>query len=755
MKKSRIKNVYSFSFIVACLSVSLVLLLKHISPSFIEIVNLKILDNFFQQRGVQEFSEDVVIAAVDEKSIAALGRWPWSRSVLASLVERLNELGAAVIGFDMVFSEQESGLQSDVKELIFKQIEDEMKDQAIVRLLVGTALDTVLAEHDTDNVFARSLANESKVIIGHFFFVSPDEVRHLQRKATYQDDLRLLRNDRILRVFESDIAPDESIFFNPVGINVNIPEIVNAATGTGFFNTIPDADGAIRHMPLVCRFDGDFYPSLSLQIASEYLGDPIKLQLSQYGIEQLSIGQRIIPVSAGGKLLVNYIGPSMTFAHYSIADILKPGLETGVFRDKIVLVGITATGLYDLRVTPFSAVYPGVEIHASVIDNILNQKYITQPWWTYAISPFIIIAIGIVLSVLLPFMQPLRSCLFTILITLLVICGTYLLFLKLSVWYPPIYELLTIWFVFLGVTLTKFIMEERERRFIKNAFGQYLSAQFVNQLVSNPQLLKLGGEEKELTVLFTDIVGFTSISEQFDPTQLVTFLNGYTTQMSDLIMENSGTIDKYSGDAIMAFFGAPLFFETHAQSACYAALAMQRKLKEMRTETETSGIPYFATRIGINTGKMVVGNMGSDNKFNYTVIGDAVNLASRLEGTNKFYKTSIVIGEDTQRKLDDSFITRELDSVKVKGKTQPVRIFELIETKEFLTKEILSFLEIYRQGIKLIHERRWKQAADFFEQALKINPDDTAARLHLSRCQEYCVTPPDPDWDGAYELKSK
>lgn len=754
MKKSSFQKAHILCLGIGIIVIILSVILRFSDPYFFHVVNLKVLDLFFHYRGTRQPTGQVVIVAVDEKSIASLGRlgrWPWSRATIALLVNRLIDYGAKTIGFDMVFSELESQEVLTTIDSVREFIRDSIPIERSKKELIERYLTTIYKQKFADKILSDTLKKSSNSVAGVFFFVSPDEIRYFKDSSSYKENLKLFRNHRILQVFESDNPVPAGTFFEPIGVNLNIRPVMESAAGSGFFNALPDSDGAIRRMPLVCRFKDDFYPSLALKLVSEYLDQPIKLYLNDFGIEQIKVGNSIPPVDLEGTLMINYAGPSMTIPHYSAVDILGHKIDEKCIRDKLVIIGITATGLYDIRITPFSAVYPGVEIHANEADNILGGRYLYFPWWINITSVCVIILLGILLSLILPRIRVLVSGICSFIIGCSVFGGSFILFKSMNIWYPPVYEVIMVFTVSIALMLTKFIVEEKERKFIKNAFSQYLSPQFVNQLAMNPDLLKLGGEEKILTVLFTDVVGFTAISEKLSPAELVELLNLYTTEMSDIIMQHGGTIDKYSGDSIMAFFGAPIYFSDHAHQACSAALAMQLKLDELREKSSKSGRPFFATRIGINTGKMVVGNMGSKQKFNYTVLGDAVNLASRLEGANKLYNTMIIIGDETHKTLGTPFHTRELDLVKVVGKNQPVRIFELLNPSG-ISEEFLSY---YNNGMSLFRTRKWNDALTRFRQALKVNSSDKPSQIHCERCMNYLSTPPPEEWNGAYSLETK
>ena len=586
--------------------------------------------------------DQVVVVAIDENSIARYGRWPWSRVTLARLVDSLGKSGCSVVALDILFPEPE--------ELIDEDILDSLPDSSEPDNTSITSHILALADNTLpDELLAQSLKAAEASILGLFFF-DTSATSDIPESAMQREPTKTLLSHRIIQVFEDDQPPPDDIFFTPTGYSATTDILAKNVTGEGFLNIIPDIDGVIRHAPLVGKYNGEYYPSFALEIVSEFTGNPVKLVLDTAGIESISVGDIAPPAGLSGTMLINYAGPAKTFPYVSAVDVMDAPRDD--LNGKIAIVGLTATGLYDIRTTPFGALYPGIEIHANIIDAMLNNRYLINPWWSDLAVYLGCVLAAIILMLLLPRLKALYGFLCAAGL-IVVIIGTSLgMFLKAHIWYPPLYPLLAVAVIYLVITLIKFIREEQQRRFIKGAFSQYISPQFVDQLVDKPELLKLGGEEQVLTVLFSDIVGFTSISERLSPARLVELLNNYTTEMSDIVMAHGGTIDKYNGDSIMAFFGAPIYFADHATKACQAAIAMINRINELQDDWKRAGTPPFFTRIGINTGKMIVGNMGSRNKFNYTVLGDAVNLASRLEGANKFYKTQIIIGDQTYRRLD-------------------------------------------------------------------------------------------------------
>lgn len=755
-KKSK-KNVCFYGLLSGFLFLSLILVLKYYNAGFFQNIELKFLDLFFQIRGTRQISDTIAIIAIDEKSIGKIGRWPWRREKMAELVDKLTAYQCDTVVFDIVFSESQTSPELKIITRILdlvKNIPD--TENETVRKIIGLISDFT-QNIDSDDLLANSIKQNSRSILGIFFFMSDTEVESAENTNSYMQSMRYLDNDKIIQVFESDTPPPPGLILSPVRANLNIPAISEAALGFGYFNVVPDADGAIRRIPLVCKYNNEYYQSLSLRTASAYLKEPVKLYIDESGIEKIRVGDKVIPTDISGKMTINYAGPSHTFNYICASDVIDGTVNPDKLKGKIAVIGITATGLYDIRVTPYSNIYPGVEIHANAAQNIIDSDFINNPWWSAPVQTGFIILTGILISAILPLMGALAGGLFSLASVIFIISVSYGLFSLFNIWFSPFYTLILVVVDYLFITSTKFFVEEKERRFIKSAFGQYLSVQLVNELVNDPSLLKLGGEEKILTVLFSDIAGFTSISEKLAPTELVELLNDYTTEMSAVIMDNRGTIDKYNGDAIMAFFGAPVYFDNHAACACKAVLQMQKTLDSIcaRIAPSATGTASFYTRIGVNTGKMVVGNMGSKNKFNYTVLGDSVNLASRLEGANKFYNTRILIGENTQLAIDGEFAVRLIDIVKVKGKTMPEKIFELIDLRSNLTGRFMEFLSYYDQGMNNISGKNWKGAVTAFSNALSIMPADTPSKIHLSRCEKFIITPPDQNWDGSYSLENK
>lgn len=443
-----------------------------------------------------------------------------------------------------------------------------------------------------------------------------------------------------------------------------------------------------------------------------------------------------------------------TFPYFSITDILEGEFPPGTFKDKIILVGATAVGLYDMRSTPFSAVYPGVEVHATVIDNILNGTFLFKPRWTKIYDALAIVLLSLFVGLVIPRVGAIQGVLFASGLFVLHIVATQWLFSHASLWVNMVYPLLALVLVYTSLTIYRYLTEERERKKIRGAFSHYVSTSVVNEVLKHPDKLKLGGEKKDLTVLFSDIRSFTTISEVMAPEELVRLLNEYLTIMTDIILKYDGTLDKYMGDAIMAIYGAPLDMTDHPTRACYSALEMMEGLKKLNEKWIKEGKVPLDIGIGINTGMMIVGNMGSEQRFDYTVMGDAVNLGNRLEGANKDYRTNILLSEFTYERVKEEFTCMELDSVRVKGKIRPVRIYQLMGTKT-LPADKTEAIKYFQQGLEEYKDRNWERAIEAFQTVTAMDKSIQAAQVYIQRSLDLKANPPPLNWDGVYVMGSK
>ena len=506
------------------------------------------------------------------------------------------------------------------------------------------------------------------------------------------------------------------------------------------------------------EFQGSFYPSLDVAAVMAYTDvslDQVKVILNPSGVERITVGKLVIPTDRRGFVQLDYDGPAGTFPTYSLADVVQRRLNKELFRNRLVLIGVTATGIYDMALTPFPQIpYPGVEVHATMIDDLLYQHFIRRglPECLTDIALIVLFSLGA--GALVSVLNPWRATL--VLAGSLILCFglTYYLFAHYRMWVADFLPMTTLGVTYAGIVSYRFFFEEGQKRKVRSAFSQYLHPGLIAQMLNNPEGLQLGGEEKELTALFSDIRGFTTLSENLTPSQLVDLLNEYLSEMTELIFKNWGTLDKYIGDAIMAFWGAPYPQTDHALRACRTGVEMLQTLQRLQAGWAARGVPQLAIGIGINTGPMLVGNMGSKRRKNFTVMGDSVNLASRLEGINRQFGTNLIISESTFLQVKGQFVARELDLIRVKGKTRPVKVYELLgaaaESDQYrdLVSRFEKGLEAYRSGL-------WKTAREIFQDLLHDHPEDGPSQVFSARCHELLMQPPEGSWDGVFVMKSK
>jgi adenylate cyclase len=751
--KERLKSIFSIrpAWITAVLTL-LVLGLFLVGVPILDIVELKTYDLRFLSRGVEKPAPEVVIAVIDEKSLESEGRWPWPRSKLAALIDALSREGAKVIGFDIVFSEPDENTNLKFLSEFEQQLEALRVDSGKLR----DFLQESKRNADNDLFLANTIRKaKSSVVLGYFFHMNQIGLDFKVDEQQMKAQLNRIANSKYPLVAYKDKTTMGDPYLSAYAPQGNLEILSEVAKGSGYFNMIPDPDGVVRWMPMIIKCGQEIYSPLSLQTLRHYLDRPqMMARVAAYGIEGVRLGTRFIPTDENGQMLINYLGPAKTFPHYSISDILARKTPAGAFKDKIVLVGATAIGIYDLRNTPFSAVYPGVEIHATVIDNILKNRFIHKPKWTRVYDGLAILILGCLIGFVTPRLSALNAMAFSLVLLVIHYFLSQWLFSNYRLWMNMVYPLLTGVLVYTALTVYHYIAEERERKKIKGAFVQYVSGAVVEQMLKHPDKLKLGGEKRDISVIFSDIRGFTTISEGLTPEGLTHLLNEYLTAMTDVVFKYDGTLDKYMGDAVMAFYGAPLDQPDHPFRACNTALDWMEELRRLNVKWAQEGKKPLDIGVGINTGPMMVGNMGSNQRFDYTVMGDNVNLGSRLEGANKNYQTNIIISEFTYERVKDHFVCMELDSVKVKGKTLPVRIFQLVGRNDLPSQRREAIREFHK-GLELYKQRRWDEAMEVFSAVLALDRSVQTANLYIERCANLKENPPDPQWDGVFVMKTK
>jgi len=661
----------------------------------------------------------------------------------------LKGYGAKAVGFDIVFAEPDEN--SSMKAVA--ELSRDVKNVGIGDSRLHGLLERKRKAADTDAALARSIEKAKNITLGYFFHITAKEVGHLTEQQIAAGE-KELANSRF-QMIRAKKGADESPLIHAYAAQPNLHQLSEVGKNSGYFNAFPDSDGVIRWSPLVIKFRDNYYTSLALSLLVQYLEGPmLVLNVVDYGVENIRLDKIEIPTDESGRLLVNYLGPAKTFPHYSVSDILNGRISADKLKGKIVLIGATATGIYDMRVTPLSAVYPGVEIHATVIDNILHQNFLSHSGWTKFLDVCTIIVVGLIMGLAVPRMKAVAGIALSLALISAFVLANTAIFVRYNVWMNLIYPALTMMTIYLGITVYRYVTEEREKKKVRGAFQYYLTASVVNEILKDPSKLKLGGDKKNLSVMFSDIRGFTSISEKLTPEELVHLLNEYLTAMTDVVFKYDGLLDKYIGDAIMAVFGAPLDQPDHALRACRTGIEMMSELRRLREKWAAEGRPDVNIGVGINTGDMVVGNMGSQMRFDYTVIGDSVNLASRLEGTNKEYGTNIIISEFTYEAVKDEIFCRELDAVRVKGKKYPVRIFELLGDKKD-SAQWQEFVGRFETGLAKYRTGLWDEAIAAFRGVLDVKPGDYPAQLYIDRCEALKEQPPVGEWDGVFTMTKK
>jgi len=750
---------------------------------FIQRLELATLDTRFRYRPQRYSHPDprIVVIDIDQRAQEVLGRWPFSRTNFAKTLDVLHDDGARVVGFDITFSKPDQSA-TPIRAL-WAELEARRKRGEPVDAKLSAEVQRLAASFDADKQFATSIQNFGPVVLGNYFLFTDADLRGMEASAldTYANQIAFFAYPPAHPLHPESQKQEKAgmleAFANtnllPQGAEANLDQLTSALNGdyswTGFFNAPPDADGIVRRASLVLPYgrtknpdEWDIYPSLDLMTARAYLGPPaqdMNLIYGPQGIVEIRFGKALLLHPDGrGQMMINYQGPASTFTHYSIVDVLQKNFPPGAFQGKIILVGATATGIGDLRGTPYGGTtYPGIEIHANVIDNILNQRFLKHGFRQVLADTLLILFFGIPLGIWMALVSP-RWMWFGVSLLLPVILINFWAFLH-GWWLNLLVPALTLSTNVLLVSLYRSLFEEKEKRRVRTAFGQYLSPEVIRRLLVNPQLVE--PKKTDITVMFSDIRGFTTISEKLDAQELALFLNQYLSDMTGLVFEHHGTLDKYIGDAVMAFWGAPFEEPGHAAGGCNTGLQMMDRVREMQKKWEAEGKPHLDIGIGLNTGVASVGNMGSVLRYGYTALGDTVNLSSRLEGLNKDYGTHILVNETTYAATkDDGFVFRELDLIRVKGKLQPVTIYELIgragQNSVYGTPEdVRARISLFQHARELYRKREWAEAQKTFQIILDKWPDEGPSRTYWKRCQDYLFDEPSSGWDGVFTITHK
>jgi adenylate cyclase len=736
-----------YQFLSGLVLASVVISVYLVSPKEHETFDHKLRDLFFLFRGEIPTSEQVVIVDIDERSLQTLGQWPWQRKKLAKIIKNLTHAGAGIIGFDVVFSEYDNSSPHKVL------AELGMENHAVPNF---------------DELFGNAIKN-SPVIGGYVFAMEDDSIQNTGNVPTVPAIM-----------IEKNKPKKKSFLLSPHRAILNVPPIQKRVYSSGFFNTIPDRDGLVRSVPLIMQFENTLYPSLALEMIRVAMGkNTLLVHYNEVGAQGVTLGKLTIPTDHLGRMYVNYRGGSKTFPYLSMIDIYNNQFNSKDVSGKFILIGTSAAGLQDIRAIPFSNVYPGVEVHANVIDNIMKQDFIAYPAVAVAYEVVYILILMITLSILLAVSTAIVSLIILILsVGGVLVFNYYQLFFE-GVIINTLFPLMAVFMTYIVSVGLNYFLETRQKEMIKGKFATKVSPAVMEELTKDPDQTLFVAMEKEVTVFFSDIRNFTNISEAIrNPKHLIDFMNLYMNPMTDLIIQTGGTIDKFIGDAIMAYWNAPLDVSNHADQALISALNQLHYLKtlnaKMRQDTrflpvvhmaDSMGIPIADIGIGLNTGVAIVGEMGSSLRADYTCIGDSINLGARLESLCKYYNSRCNISHATKKQLTGEYIFRFLDLVTVKGKSEPVEIWQVHDFKkgfqgdylfEMNLDQIQEELDVYHRAICFYQESNFSEALTLFSNvnAWKEKSNQNIYCIYIERCKHYLQYPP-CDFNGVFQHQTK
>lgn len=730
------------------LGLSLLLMLAGHVVGLVQIPLITIQDAFFYDARLRSTmpggtDDRVVIVDLDERSLAEVGRWPWGRDKMATLVDRLfGQYGVAVLGFDVVFAEPDESSGLRVLERLAQQ---RLKDDSAFQ----SSLAEVRQSLDYDRRFADALKGRP-VVLGYHF-----------------SNQEIAANAGMLPppvLTAAAFAGRTMSIPRWNGYGANLPILQKVAASAGHFVPLVDTDGVSRRVPLLAEYKGDYYEALSMAIVRVLLGSS-KLApgfvneggKNYSGLEWLDIntarGTMRVPVDEFAGALVPFRGFQGSFPYVSAVDVLNGKVSKETLAGRIVLVGTTAPGLLDLRSSPVGATYPGVEMHANLIVGMLDGTIKVKPAYMMGAEITLLVLVGLVMIILLPRLSPIRATMLA-LVMLVVVMATGYLTWAMGLVLPLASSLWLVIGLYAFNMAWGFFVESRTKRQFTDLFGQYVPPELVDEMAKDPERYSMEGRNAELTVLFSDVRSFTTLSEGLDPKELTELMNTYLGAMTSLIRNHRGTLDKYIGDAIMAFWGAPVSDPDHARNAVLAALEMQQTLRGLDETFRARGWPVLHIGVGVNTGTMTVGDMGSRVRKAYTVMGDAVNLGSRLEGLTKQYGVGILVGEGTKNALPDMAF-REVDRVCPKGKEQPVGIYEPLGLSNEISKDKQEEIKLWQQTLKAYRAQNWDQADTLLINLRRISPDALLYEVYEQRIAHLRKHPPGEAWDGVTKFETK
>jgi len=707
-------------------------------PAYFQLLENKLYDVFILNAHTKYKETRVAIVDIDEYSLETFGQWPWPRYRVALLLKKIQMAGALAVGNDILFGEPDGTSPAVIKKMLKRDLKIDVDFKGLPPELM-----------DNDQLFSNVLGT-GPFALGYSFYFKGDEIN--ARQATGLLPLK------ISEVRQAGAETAMSYMISASHVIPPLPDFLTQCPHAGFMNTLTDSDGVLRRVPLMISWQGNIYPHLSLATLLRALKgripDPM-VKISRGGIESMKIGNTILPLEAGGSMLINYKGPSHTFPYLSAGHVLEDKIPPGFLENKIVFLGSSAAGLMDIRVSPLDEVFPGVEVNATIVDNILNQDFITIPDWIPGMELFLILFWGIVTTFLIGWADA------RLMLPVMALLGagawySSLWFLKTrQIWVSPFFPILGLAANFSVLNLFKFWFSERKKKFYRSAFSKYVSKAVVDQISESPEKMSLEGEEKEMSIMFADIRSFTSLSEKLTPTQVTMLLHDYFTPVTRSIIKNHGTLDKFIGDAVMCFWNAPLDVKDHQKLAVKTGFEMLDSLVGLnQIFIDKYGIE-IDIGIGIHVGRCRVGNMGSADLFDYTIIGDNVNLTSRLEGLTKFYGVKLIVSQPITACLPDTMLYQELDQVRVKGKMEPVAIYTLFQPGSDERQELEGELTAHFQAINVYKERQFSRAKTLFEGLCLRYPHRKIYSIYLSRCEFFIQSPPQDGWDGVFVHKTK
>ncbi len=692
--KSKSLNFY-LAAIISILFISLYLW----APEKLERFNNNFIDMFFNIRGEKEASKDIVIIDIDERSLQELGHWPWRRDKLARVVDNLTSLGVGVIGYDMVFAEAEHNSPRKI-----------LRDFNI----------SIPDAPDYDEIFAKSIASSPSILGMVFNF-----------EQNFSNGM-----PNLSAIFLEKNKLNDGSLIEAKGVTSNIGLFRDSAYSSGSFNMLPDSDGIVRHVPMIFSYDNTIYPSISLEIIRVASGlDMVDIVYDENGVESIFLGDLQIPTDGHGQLFVNFVGKKNSYKYISALDVYHNRVAKEDIEGKIALLGTSAAGMLDLRATPFDTTIAGVEIHANVLDNIINDDFIQKPFFAFTFDIFVIFILAILSAVLISLFSPLKSLLIAVLIFLGFEYALFVMMFDYGLLLNMLFPFMTFLLSTLSIFFINFLDASNQKDMIKDKFAKKVSPKVAEALIKNGNT-DFSADDKEVTIFFSDVRNFTTISEGFSSAHdLIDYLNSYMSPMSDIIISHDGTIDKYIGDAIMAYWNAPVDVAHHSDQAIKSALEQFKALEQLNISLAEKSLPSIDIGIGIHTGEVVVGEMGSKDRSDYTIIGDSVNLCSRVEGLCKSYGVRLLITHNTLKKVTQSYKIREIDRVQVKGKEESVVIYEVVDFGFFDENE-MKREETYKEALELYYKNQFLEAGVLFDELFR-KYKIKLFKIYADRCQKF------------------